>query len=165
VIRRAEPADAAALSRLGRRTFSETFGHLYPPADLAAFLAEAHSQAFYAAALADPGQAAWIAEADGEAAGYALAGACALPHPDVTPGCGELKRLYVLQGRRNGGLGGALAAAALDWLAAPGRRLWVGVWSQNLGAQRLYARLGFEKAGEYLFPVGQARDQEFILRR
>jgi ribosomal protein S18 acetylase RimI-like enzyme len=39
------------------------------------------------------------------------------------------------------------------------------VWSENFGAQRFYARYGFEKAGEYLFPVGDTNDLEFILRR
>ena len=47
----------------------------------------------------------------------------------------------------------------------PGRRLWIGVWSKNFGAQRFYERLGFAKVGEYEFPVGQTRDQEFILSR
>ncbi|OYX79912.1 MAG: GNAT family N-acetyltransferase, partial [Brevundimonas sp. 32-68-21] len=32
-------------------------------------------------------------------------------------------------------------------------------------AQRLYAAYGFEKAGEYEYPVGAWRDHEFILRR
>ncbi|HWU15100.1 MAG TPA: GNAT family N-acetyltransferase, partial [Caulobacter sp.] len=39
------------------------------------------------------------------------------------------------------------------------------VWSENFGAQKLYGRLGFEKVGEYHFPVGETRDLEFILRR
>jgi ribosomal protein S18 acetylase RimI-like enzyme len=41
----------------------------------------------------------------------------------------------------------------------------VGVWSQNLGAQRFYRRYGFDKAGEYGFSVGKTVDHEFILRR
>ena len=45
------------------------------------------------------------------------------------------------------------------------RDVWIGVWSENHGAQRLYARHGFEKVGEYEFKVGQTRDHEFILRR
>ncbi len=107
----------------------------------------------------------WIAERDGAAVGYAHAGSCKLPHPDVSESCGELKRLYIRRTEQNSGLGGRLMAAALAWLEAPGRRLWIGVWSQNHGAQRFYGRHGFEKAGEYEFPVGQTRDQEFILRR
>jgi RimJ/RimL family protein N-acetyltransferase len=63
-------------------------------------------------------------------------------------------------------MGGTLFAAALDWLLREGpRTLWIGVWSENLGAQRFYARHGFAKAGEYEFPVGRVRDREFILRR
>ena len=56
-------------------------------------------------------------------------------------------------------------AESLDWLEKPGRMLWIGVWSENFGAQKLYGRLGFEKVGEYEFPVGGTRDREFILRR
>jgi len=39
------------------------------------------------------------------------------------------------------------------------------VWSENHGAQRLYARHGFEHVGDYDFVVGNIRDHEFILRR
>jgi hypothetical protein len=39
------------------------------------------------------------------------------------------------------------------------------VWSENHGAQRLYARYGFDKIGEYGFPVGQTIDREFILKQ
>ena len=41
-IRRATVDDAAVLSDLASRTFTETFGHLYPAEDLAAFLADAY---------------------------------------------------------------------------------------------------------------------------
>ena len=44
-IRRATPADTEALVAIGRATFAETFGHLYPQEDRAAFLAEAHGLA------------------------------------------------------------------------------------------------------------------------
>ncbi len=163
-LRIATPADAEQLSSLGRRTFIQAFGHLYPPDDLAAFL-ETHSAGAYAAWAADERCRLWLAEQDGAAVGYALAGPCGLPHPEVTPGCGELKRLYIDAKAQGAGAGGALLKAALDWLRAPARTLWIGVWSENLGAQRLYGRHGFEKVGTYLFPVGATRDLEFILRR
>jgi diamine N-acetyltransferase len=166
-IRRAVAADAAALSRIGVDTFVETFGHMYPDEDLQAFLQESHAIAAYARYLADPAYALWLLEDDsGEAVGYALAGPSGLPHPDVAAGDGELKRLYVTPALHNGGWGGRLFQAALDWLEGDGpRTLWISVWSENLGAQRFYARHGFEKAGEYEFPVGRVRDREFIFRR
>ena len=56
--------------------------------------------------------------------------------------------------------------AGLEWLEAQGRApLYVGVWSENLGARRFYCRYGFNKVGEYGFRVGGTVDREFILRR
>ena len=95
-----------------------------------------------------------------------MAGPCGLPHPGVAPGDGELKRLYLVRDHQGGGNGTRMMDAAMDWLLRDGpRTLWVGVWSQNVGAQRFYARHGFAKVGEYLFPVGHTNDLEFILRR
>src|SRR3546814_2970478 len=99
-----------------------------------------------------------LRECDGTAIGHAAAGPCGLPHPDVAPGDGELKRLYLLREHQNGGWGGKLVATALDWLQREGpRTLWSGVWTENLGAQRFYARRGFTKVGEYAFPVRRDR--------
>lgn len=165
-IRRAVPADADALARIGAETFVETFGDMYPPEDLAAFLPYAYGLERTRADLADPAKASWLVEADGAVVGYATAGPCDLPHDDVTPACGELKRLYVLKAHHGGGTGSRLLAMVLAWLEQDGPRpLWIGVWSENFGAQRLYGRMGFEKVGEYDFLVGETRDREFILRR
>ena len=166
-IRRATPADAAVLAELGTATFVETFGHLYTSEDLHAFLEESHSVDAYAHTLADPRYALWIAEdATGHATGYAQAGPCGLPHADVRPEDGELKRLYVRAGTQNAGTGRALMDAAMAWLLRDGpRTLWLSVWSENPGAQRFYARYGFAFAGEYAFIVGAQRDREFMYRR
>jgi GNAT superfamily N-acetyltransferase len=166
IIRRAMPGDAEALAAIGRATFVETFGHLYPPEDLAAFLAEAHSVERAKADLANPAKAAWLVEADGEVVGYALACPAKLPHPEVTPACGELERIYLLADHRGGAIGSRLIAEVFDWLERDGpRRIWLGVFSENLGAQRLYARHGFEVVGTYNFVVGKTLDHEFIMRR
>jgi ribosomal protein S18 acetylase RimI-like enzyme len=165
-IRRAGPADAPILADLAATTFSETFAHLYDPADLAAFLLEAYAVEAMAADLADPAKALWLVEAGGEAVGYAQCGPCELPHPEVTSSCRELKRFYLRKAFQNGGLGGRLFSETLDWMEdGEPRDLWIGVWSENHGAQRFYRRAGFEKVGEYGFNVGSTTDLEFILRR
>lgn len=166
VIRRATLSDAETLATLGAETFSATFAHLYPPEDLAVFLAEAYGVERIRRYLEDPSCITWLMEEDGEPIGYALAGACGLPHPDVTPQCGELKRIYMRASHQGGGRGSRLLATAMSWLEAEKTgSLWIGVWSENFGAQRLYGRLGFEKVGEYGFHVGKTVDREFILRR
>ena len=165
-IRRASPADAAALAAIGRITFAETFAHMYPPSDLEAFLDEAYSLERARADLADPAKAVWLVEADGQVVGHALACPAKLPHPEVTPQAGELDRLYVLKAHQGGGTGSRLMAEVFAWLERDGARdLWIGVWSENRGAEKLYARHGFEKVGTYDFVVGETRDHEFILRR
>ncbi|MCX7585576.1 GNAT family N-acetyltransferase [Phenylobacterium sp. 58.2.17] len=165
-IRRADPSDAQVLSELGARTFAETFAHLYPPQDLADFLEQAYGLARTQADLADPAKAQWLVEAGGAAVGYALAGPCDLPHPEVTPASGELKRFYLLKDWQGGGTGGRLFAEVMAWLEREGPRdLWIGVWSENFGAQRFYRRHGFEQVGAYGFQVGGTVDHEFILRR
>ena len=165
-IRRATPDDADTVSRLAARTFIETFGHLYEPEDLQAFLDDAYAPEKQRVILSHPDYAVWLLEDAGEAVGHAAAGPGGLPHPDVAPGDGELKRLYLLASHQSGGWGGRLFDTAMEWLERDGpRTLWIGVWSENFGAQRFYSRRGFERVGEYLFPVGRARAREFILRR
>jgi diamine N-acetyltransferase len=166
LIRRAVPTDAAVLAELGARTFIDAFGQLYSREDLQAFLEESHSVAAYASLLASPLYAIWLAIEGDEPVGYALAGPCGLPHEDVAPGDGELKRLYVSSSAQGGGIGAKLFEEALAWLERAGpRTLWISVWSENYGAQRFYGRYGFEKVGEYEFIVGQQRDHEFMYRR
>ncbi len=166
VIRRATPEDAGVLCLLAERTFVETFGHLYPPEDLAFYLSIAYPVEQQREQLESGDYAAWLLEIDGETVGFAFAGPCGLPHPEARPEDGELKRLYVLREHQSGGWGGKLFAEVERWLLEGGPRVvWIGVWSENQGAQRFYGRHGFAKVGEYDFPVGRVRDREFILRR
>lgn len=165
-IRRAVVADAATVADIATRTFVETFGDMYPPEDLAFFLKDSYSVEKQAVILSHPDYAIFLLERDGVVVGHAAAGPCGLPHPQVAPGDGELKRLYLLREAQNGGWGARLFDTVLAWLERDGpRTLWIGVWSENFGAQRFYGRYGFEKAGEYEFVVGGTRDHEFILRR
>jgi ribosomal protein S18 acetylase RimI-like enzyme len=165
-IRRAGSADAETLAELSRATFAAAFGDIYWPQDFEAFAATAYGLEKTRRDLADARIGVWLAEHDGVAVGYVLAGPCDLPHCDVTPACGELKRIYLTPQAQGGGLGSRLMAEALGWLERNGpRRIWIGVWSGNRAARRLYERMGFAKVGEYYFKVGEAMDREFILRR
>lgn len=170
LIRAALPEEAESLARFGRRTFDETFiedfAMGYAEADLQELYARAYVPEAFARRISDPEQLVLVAESAGTMIGMATAGPCALPHPDVRPQHGELKQLYVARSAQGLGVGGKLLDATLGWLEGDGPRpLWIGVWSGNLRAQAVYAARGFEKAGEYEFPVGSARDREFVLRR
>lgn len=165
-LRRATPMDADMLAALGAATFTEAFGHLYTQEDLRAFLAESHSVGAWTRTLADSTRAIWVAELDGAPVGFIVAGACKLPVENREPDAGEIQMLYVLSRHHNLRLGSRLMDAGLEWLEAQGRTpLYIGVWSENFGAQRFYERRGFRKFGEYGFKVGKTVDREFILKR
>ena len=170
VIRPAVDADAAALGALGWETFIDTFvagfGIPYPAEDLTAFIDASFNAGAILAKLNEPGAAWWVAERDGELLAFANTGPNTLPHPDARPSHAELRRLYVAKRAQGLGLGTKLLAIALEWMEANSDGpLWIGVWSGNLKAQKLYAAYGFEKAGAYQYPVGRWLDDEFILRR
>jgi diamine N-acetyltransferase len=167
VIRSASEGDNAVLAALGRQTFTETFGPLYPPEDLAAFLEANHTAGRYADWLRDPDVDIWLLEDPaGEAIGYAMLGPCHLPVDALPKGALELWRIYILGTAQGGGRGSALLDTVLARVEARGRpALFLSVYSGNTGAQRLYARAGFRHVGEYLFEVGRQRDREFIWRR
>jgi len=170
LIRPAVDADAAALGVLGRQTFLDTFvegfGIPYPAGDLARFLDASFSPGAIRAKLQEPGAAWWVAERDGDLLAFANTGPNTLPHPDGRPSHAELRRLYVSKSAQGLGLGTKLLTVALDWMEAnTDGPLWIGVWSGNAKAQKLYAAYGFEVAGEYQYPVGAWMDDEFILRR
>lgn len=166
-IRRATANDASLLAALGAATFTETFGHLYPPEDLQTFLVGSHSVDAWNRTLADSERAVWVAAlADATPIGFIVVGACKLPIENREPNAGEIQQLYVLARHHNLRLGSRLMDLGLDWLAEQGRTpLYIGVWSENFGAQRFYGRYGFVKVGEYGFPVGKTVDREFILKR
>jgi ribosomal protein S18 acetylase RimI-like enzyme len=170
VIRPARPDDAEALGALGRQTFIDTFvtgfGIPYPQADLDAFLNASFELEPTRRKLAELGAAWWVAARGDELLAFANAGPNTLPHPDARPEHMELRRLYVSKAAQGLGLGTKLLTLSLDWMEAHTQGpLWIGVWSGNDKAQRLYAAYGFEKAGEYQYPVGAWLDDEFILRR
>jgi ribosomal protein S18 acetylase RimI-like enzyme len=170
LLRPALPEDVEPLAALKLETFRETFldgfGIPYPPADLALFEAASYSPAAVAGELADGERKNWVVEADGRLIAYAQVGPCKLPHPEVRQGEGELYQVYVRADAQGLGLGKRLLTTALDHLAAtrPGS-IWLGVWSGNHKAQAVYRKIGFDKVGEYQFPVGSWRDEEFIFRR
>jgi GNAT superfamily N-acetyltransferase len=163
VYRNAVPDDAETLSRLGAETFTETFGHLYTPENLAAFL-ENHRPERWRAELADPAFRVRLAEEDGSAAAYAKLGPPSLPF-EVRRPCIELRQFYVLgpwQGR-------GIAAELMRWALGEARtagaeEMYLSVFVDNHRARRFYARYGFEMIGTYHFMVGSHADDDLIMR-
>lgn len=164
-IRKAQAQDAEALSRLGIQTFVETFGDLYAREDLDHFLEADHSVAYYRDALQDAARHIEVAVADGDLCGYLICRPMQLPYAAAEDDAAELYRLYVGELAQGRGIGKRFVGHAIEWAAARSApALYLGVFSENLRAQRLYEGFKFVKVGEYDFPVGKQLDREFIYR-
>ncbi len=161
--RSAGPDDAGAISALFAESFTATFGHLYAPADLAAFLARLDAAGF-AAEIADPRYRVRLAEAEGRAVAFAKLGPPALP-TEPSGVAVELRQLYVLGPWQGAGV----AAALMDWTieeaqAMGADELFLSVYVDNGRARRFYERYGFVRVGRYDFMVGTHRDEDEIMR-
>ena len=155
--------DTTALAALGRKTFIETFGHLYRPDDLAAFLVN-HEEEKWREQLADDQFAVRIVEADGKAVAYAKLGPPSLPFEVSAPSI-ELRQFYVLRPWQ----GTSIARELMDWVLAEARQrgaeqLYLSVFVDNHRARRFYERHGFTFVAPYAFMVGNHADEDHIMR-
>ncbi|WP_109808136.1 GNAT family N-acetyltransferase [Sphingosinithalassobacter portus] len=164
-IRPASPSDAAALSALASRIFTETFGTLYAPEDLAQFLNETFGPGGLPAQIGDPVFAIRVAEASGALVGFIKTGPVAFPG-DWGSDTTELHQLYVAAEAQGSGVAQALIDWALDHARDEGySRIVLSVFVDNIRAQRFYARNGFVEIGRYAFRVGNHVDDDRIWAR
>lgn len=167
-LRPATQNDVPALAALGRSSFTDAFGHLYRPEDLAAFLHEVHDEDAVAEEIAgsECRHALAVAE-DGALLGY-----CKLRHPSKLRAHStarnplELGQLYCAAAATGQGVGAALMDWALEQARLGGHdAIHLSVYSENHGAQRFYARYGFTKIADIHFKVGEQLDDEFLLEK
>lgn len=163
--RDANESDAADLAEIGRDTFVETFGHLYPPQDLKAYLEDTYSVERMTTDLADPEVEVRVAFSGRRLVAYCKIGPVKLPTDTGPEPALELHRVYVYQARQGVGAGRILLSWAIERARRRGaKNLFLGVWESNDRAIAMYEGRGFEKVGSYQFRVGETRDNEFIMR-
>lgn len=156
--------DAASVAALFGISFTDTFGHLYAPEDLQAFLDELSPEAF-AREIADPRYAFRLAEEDdGRLAGFIKLGPPNLP-VETPPDTIELRQLYVMTEWKGEGI----APRLMDWAFEEARRrgnshMQLSVYVDNHRARRFYEKRGFVEVGHYQFKVGDHIDDDRVMR-
>ena len=160
------PGDLPKLAALGRDTFIETFGTLYSKEDLQSFLTKAYSEEVIAEELADPKLSHQVIEHQDQLIAFIKIGPVHVPAKNPAPNAMEIWQIYVRREFISHGLGKSL----MDWAftqfeAARAGEIYVSVFCENHRAIRFYQNYGFQKCGEYRFPVGDHLDLEWIMKK
>ena len=162
--RAATAADGRELAKVAARSFTEAFGTLYRPSDLATFLEQAFGVHGLPSQLDDPAYRVHVATDSGRIVGFAKLGPVAFSG-DWPADAIELYQLYVLASHHGDGVGPALMAWAIDYARSIGRsQMILSVYVDNHRARRFYERRGFEEIGRYTFMVGEQEDDDRIMR-
>lgn len=161
--RTATTTDADRVVALFHGCFTDTFGAMYDPEDLAAFLG-GHTVEQWTSQLESDDFAVRIVEDGDDLAGFIKLGPIKLPVEPAGKAL-ELRQLYV----REPWHGSGAARELMEWVIAEARRrgaheLYLSVFTRNHRARRFYARYGFEDVGPYAFMVGKQADEDVIMR-
>jgi diamine N-acetyltransferase len=163
-IRRALPADAAALAALAERTFRDAFEADNTAEDMNAYCAEAFAIDVQRSAIVDESMDTLVIEDESSALiAYAQLRPGA-PEEISIPSPVELWRFYVDRSWHGQGIAPELMVAVLDAVRTRGARtLWLGVWERNLRAQAFYRKMGFVDAGSHTFLLGSDRQTDRLM--
>jgi ribosomal protein S18 acetylase RimI-like enzyme len=160
-------ADVAVLSDIGRETYSDHFGAIWTPQNLSRFLERDFSQSALRTTLGAPDRHSWwIATVPPDR----VAGFAKVNWNSTEPVTGmrgaELQKIYFRRGITGKGYGARMMNVITGEAIARGSGLiWLDVLKTNVGAQRLYARLGFRICGEQPFAADTGEIGMFIMRR
>ena len=192
VIQDAIPADAEAIAKIGATTFANSFGYSMPAEHLQAYLASAYTPTAISKELANKQNQFFVARLNSAHAGdngkvvgfiQMKLGTTEGCIPSNVPLC-ELHRIYVSVDQVGGGIGQLMMERGLKWArnrllgsellggatvvgneGAEGQKagVWLGVWEENVKAERFYRRWGFERVGTHDFTTGDTRQTDSVM--
>ncbi len=163
----ATPDDAEAIATFAADSFTRTFGHIYDPADLAAFLATWNPpERVRAQIAASDHDIGLVRDAAGAILGYIKMGPVDfdLPAEQPTDNAVELHQLYVAEAAKGTGVAAALMDWGIAWARQRASILYLSVFTENARAQAFYRRYGFYDVGRNEFRVGNHIDEDRFYR-
>lgn len=162
----ATASHAVQLADLSRKTFYETFAASNTASDMELFMEKQFSREKLVAEVVDPSCYFFIAQVNGELAGYLkLQEGESYPEFDGKSSI-EIARIYADSSFIGSGVGKALMECALEQAALKNREIiWLGVWEHNQRAISFYTKWGFEKFGVHDFLLGTDRQTDWLMMR
>lgn len=156
--------DVKSLQEISRETFKKTFDPFTAPDDMDRFLKEAYASDKLIKEIENPDSRFFFLIVQGEVAGYLKVNVSQAQTEDLKPNALEVERIYLRSKFQHQGLGLVLIKYA-EKLARQENKdyMWLGVYEKNLVAQRFYAKDGFKRISQHVYPVGDDPQVDYLL--
>ncbi len=165
-IRRAAASDAKLIAVLAAVTFYEAYYEQDDAHDLANYIDESFTLEKIRAELANQNAAFFIIFLEQKAVGYAKMREGSKIPCIKSENSIELQRIYTLERVYGAGIGKILLEHCLETARRRDfETLWLGVWEENIRAQKFYTKNGFRRVGELTFPYGDSVGINFVLEK
>ncbi len=164
-IRQATTSDSNIISALGITTFYEAYYEQDESGNLADYVLKSFNLQQIRDEINDENSTFIIAESEGKAVGYAKLRENSPADCVKDENAIELQRIYILERARGKNVGKKLMEECYKIAREKCYQiLWLGVWEENLKAQKFYQKLGFKKIGELEFPYGDVVGTNLVLK-
>lgn len=167
-LRAAKPRDAEAIASLGSQVFASSFGYSLSSADLEAYLESAYSNLAITGDISNANIDTIVAvDTQDRVVGFSqLTRGTTEPCLAGIEKTVELQRLYVSEDCHGAGIGRKLVNRVEEMAREQGfTTMWLGVWEDNLKAQKVYEKLGYTKIGHHDFKMGDCVQTDWILSK
>ena len=161
------PNESELLARLGRETFYETWKDYNTEEDMRVYLADAFNEEKIKKDLLNTAVNTFLfVFADDEPAGYAKMRRDRTYDEFNGEQVIEVERIYIYQKFQKQQAGIALMDECLRIaIEEKNKWIWLGVNIDNHKAINFYKRYGFEIFGSKMFKLGDAEDEDYLMKR
>ncbi len=166
-IRKAHIRDAESISFLGKKTFDQSFGHLFSDRnDLIDYFEETFSLEKIKNSIQKAHNVYWLVLENEIPIGYAK---LQLKSPSgfiTSDKVCKLQKIYILNDKLSSGIGSKLQQYIFDKAIEEGNEyLWLSVLKSNQKAISFYERNDYKIIGEHLFSIGKENFEFWAMAR
>lgn len=158
--------DLPQLQSISVETFSETFKDSNSPEHLHAYLETAYNLPKLEQEIADPSSQFYFVYLEGDIAGYLKVNTDDAQSEAMGDDALEVERIYIKKQFQKHGLGKLLMNKAMQIAAdQKKKRIWLGVWEENVNALEFYKKKGFIQTGSHSFFMGDDEQVDLIMTK
>ena len=163
-IRYGNADDATMLSKLGAKTFYDTFAKDNTPENISLYMERSFSTEIQLNELSQNDIIFLIAELEGEPIGYAKLKMKSNDESIEGAKAVEIERIYASQEYIGKGISKELMKACINEARQRGcDSVWLGVWEKNQRAIDFYTKWGLKEVGTHIFMLGNDPQKDFIM--